>query len=61
LVVHGHTALDAPMHYGNRVNLDSGAGYGRQLTVVVIEGRRVWQLSPGGRLPLPETPNAPVR
>ena len=61
LVVHGHTALDAPMHYGNRVNLDSGAGYGRPLTVVVIEGRRVWQLSPGGRLALPETPNAPVR
>ncbi len=26
LIVHGHTALDAPEHYGNRVNLDGGAG-----------------------------------
>lgn len=61
LVVHGHTALEAPVHYGNRVNLDSGAGYGRPLTVVVIEGRRVWQLSREGRIPLPETPDAATR
>jgi serine/threonine protein phosphatase 1 len=29
LVIHGHTALDAPEHFTNRVDLDSGAGYGR--------------------------------
>ena len=52
LVVHGHTALDAPQHYGNRVNLDSGAGYGRPLTVAVFEGSRVWTLAPDGRHPL---------
>ncbi len=56
LVVHGHTALDAPQHYGNRVNLDSGAGYGRPLTAAVIEGRDVFVLGPGGRRPL--TPQA---
>ena len=52
LIVHGHTALEAPAHYGNRVNLDSGAGYGRPLTVAVIEGDRVWTLEADGRHPL---------
>jgi serine/threonine protein phosphatase 1 len=52
LVVHGHTALDAPAHYGNRINLDSGAGYGRPLTIAVFEGGRVWTLEPNGRHPL---------
>jgi len=61
LVVHGHTALEAPVHYGNRVNLDSGAGYGRPLTVVVIENQSVWTLSPHGRVALPVTPDAEVR
>ncbi len=49
LVVHGHTALDAPAHYGNRINLDSGAGYGRPLTVAVFEDGQVWTLGEGGR------------
>ncbi len=31
MMVHGHTALNAPAHFGNRINLDSGAGYGRPL------------------------------
>jgi len=49
LVVHGHTALDAPAHYGNRINLDSGAGYDRPLTVAVFEDGRVWTLDANGR------------
>ncbi|WP_413876605.1 metallophosphoesterase family protein [Albidovulum sp.] len=49
LVVHGHTPVDAVTHYGNRVNIDTGAGYGRALAAVVIEGKRVWLLGPGGR------------
>ena len=32
LIVHGHTPIDTAMHYGNRVNLDTGAGYGAPLT-----------------------------
>lgn len=52
LVVHGHTALDAPAHMGNRVNLDSGAGYGRPLTTAVFEDGAVWTLGPNGRVPL---------
>jgi serine/threonine protein phosphatase 1 len=52
LVVHGHTALEAPAHYGNRINLDSGAGYDRPLTVAVFEAGKVWMLEADGRKPL---------
>lgn len=58
LVVHGHTTLDRATHYGNRLNIDSGAGYGGPLTAVAIEGRRAWILTGKGRQPLPETPIA---
>ena len=50
LVVHGHTPVKAITHYGNRVNLDTGAGYGKRAGVVVIEGRDVWELADGGRV-----------
>lgn len=52
LIVHGHTALEAPAHYGNRINLDSGAGYGRPLTVALFDEGRVWTLDARGRQPL---------
>lgn len=52
LIVHGHTALDRPTHHGNRVNLDTGAGYGRRLTVAVFEGRTAHVLTDDGRVPL---------
>ena len=49
LVVHGHTALDAPCHHANRVNLDGGAGWGRPLYPAVIEKASVWLLTETGR------------
>lgn len=52
LIVHGHTAIDAPTHYGNRVNIDSSAAYGGPLTAIVIEGREVFHLTNAGRVPL---------
>ena len=52
LVVHGHTAIDRPTHYGNRLNLDSSAGYGGPVSAAVIEGRAAWLLTPEGRVPL---------
>lgn len=42
LIVHGHTPVDAATHYGNRVNLDTGAGYGHPLTAAVFEGTQGW-------------------
>lgn len=52
LVVHGHTALDRPTHFGNRIDLDGGAGYGRPLHPAVFEGRDCWLLTDAGRKPL---------
>lgn len=52
LIVHGHTPIDAATHYGNRLNLDSGAAYGGPLSVAVIEDRKVFLLTPDGRRPL---------
>ena len=52
LVIHGHTVVDRPAHYGHRVNLDAGAGYGEPLVAAVIEGRDVWLLAEDGRVPL---------
>lgn len=53
LVVHGHTAIERPTHYGNRVNIDSSAAYGGPLSVVVIDGKDVFHLTATGRVPLP--------
>lgn len=52
LIVHGHTAIEAPKHYGNRVNIDSSAAYGGPLTVVVIDDGCVFHLTASGRTPL---------
>lgn len=49
LVVHGHTAIDTPTHYGNRLNIDSAAAYGGPVSAVVVEGRAAWLLTPQGR------------
>lgn len=52
LVVHGHTPQESPVHMGNRVNLDSGAGYGRPITAAVFEGRKCWVLEGTERIAL---------
>ncbi len=49
LVVHGHTALDHPAAFPNRVDLDGGAGYGNPLWPAVFEGRECWLLKAHGR------------
>lgn len=50
VIVHGHTPVAQATHYGNRVNLDTGAGYGHPLTTAVFEGGRVWNLTDRGRV-----------
>lgn len=53
LVVHGHTVVDTPTNYGNRVNLDTGAGYFHPLSVAVFEGQNCFILTARGRVALP--------
>lgn len=52
LVVHGHSPVDLPEHHGNRIALDTGAGYGRALTAVVFENDVVYMLTDTGRIPI---------
>lgn len=52
LVVHGHTPVEKATHYGNRINLDTGSGYGRQLTAAVFEGLECSVLTSEGRVRL---------
>ncbi|MDJ1008240.1 MAG: metallophosphoesterase [Paracoccaceae bacterium] len=52
IVVHGHTPVDEATHFGNRVALDTGAGFGGPLTAAVFEGRRAAVLHDGGRIAL---------
>jgi serine/threonine protein phosphatase 1 len=57
LVVHGHTAIEAATHFGNRVDIDSGVAYGGPLSAVLVDGRRVWLITDQGRVEL--TPQRP--
>ena len=52
LIVHGHTPVDTARHYGNRVNLDSGAAYDGPLSAAAFEGDQVFLLTEQGRVPL---------
>jgi serine/threonine protein phosphatase 1 len=52
LIVHGHTVVEVPTHYGNRVNIDTAAGYGGPVTAIVIEGGDVFHITAAGRVPL---------
>jgi serine/threonine protein phosphatase 1 len=52
LIVHGHTAVQYPEHRGNRVNLDGGAGYGRDLWPARFDGAVCHLLTDTGTVPL---------
>ncbi|KAF0676501.1 metallophosphoesterase family protein [Profundibacterium mesophilum] len=49
VVVHGHTAVEAPEHHGNRINIDSGAGYGRPITAAALTPEGAFVLGAEGR------------
>jgi len=54
VIVHGHTPVPQATDYGNRINLDSGAGYNKPLSSAVFEGSDSWLLTPKGRVPIPK-------
>ena len=49
LIVHGHTPVLAPTHFGNRVNVDAGAAMGRPIVPVVFDGGECHLLNARGR------------
>ena len=56
LIVHGHTPVEEVTHYGNRLDIDTGAGFGRALSAVVIEDDAVFRLTSDGRVPVRPVP-----
>lgn len=50
LILHGHTIVEKVTHYGNRVNIDTGAAWGDKLSAVVTIGADVFQLTDKGRV-----------
>jgi serine/threonine protein phosphatase 1 len=40
VVVHGHTPVNRVVNRFNRIDIDTGAGFGRELTAVVLAGTR---------------------
>lgn len=40
-IVHGHTPIDHVEDHGNRIAIDTGAGYGYAISCIVIEGASV--------------------
>lgn len=52
LVIHGHTPVEVVTHYGNRINIDTGAARGRNLSAIVLDGDDIWQLEDHGRVPI---------
>ena len=50
LIVHGHTPVDVVTHYAsNRINIDTGAAYGKPLSAIVLDNTGIWQLKADGR------------
>ena len=52
LIIHGHTPVDLVTHYGNRINVDSGAAFNRALSAVVLENQQAFLLTKKGREPI---------
>lgn len=43
-IVHGHTPVDHVEDHGNRIAIDTGAGYGKAISCIVVEGASVRML-----------------
>ena len=52
LVIHGHTPVEDVFHYGNRINIDTGAAYGGPLSAIVWDDGRVFRVTKRGRVEL---------
>lgn len=54
LIIHGHTPVDVVTRYANnRLNIDTGAAYGKLLSAIVLDDTGIWQLNEEGRGEIP--------
>ncbi len=53
IVVHGHTPVREVENHGNRIDVDTGAVFGRKLSCLVLEDDHQWTLETSGRKPCP--------
>ncbi len=51
-VIHGHTPISFPAFYGNRVNCDGGAAFGRAVHPILLQNGTSFALGPNGRVAL---------
>lgn len=52
LVVHGHTPGKRVQHFGNRINIDTGAAKGGPVSAIVLDADGAYVLTKSGREPL---------
>ena len=52
LVIHGHTPIEAPTHFGTHINVDGGAAFGRALIPIVICDTGTYTITTRGRQPI---------
>lgn len=43
IIIHGHTPVEKPEIYDNRINIDTGAGRNGPLTAIELPRLRIWQ------------------
>lgn len=48
MVIHGHTVIDKITHYGNRINIDTGAAWGDAMSVVFVDDAGVVEVASDG-------------
>lgn len=53
IIVHGHTPVAEVENHGNRIDVDTGAVFGRKLSCLVLEDDEQWTLEVDGRADCP--------
>lgn len=48
MIIHGHTVIDRVTHYGNRINIDTGAAWGGPISTVFVDDMGVTELKADG-------------
>lgn len=57
IIVHGHTPVEGVSDHGNHINVDTGAGYGRPLSAIVVENDAALEVTASGRKPIAKVRN----